>query len=116
MLKLYQTVHRQDRNLTKQKRAVNITVLASRLASGKFHLLTGGNDDQLVRILCLPEKGPPAIKHLHVTLNQILAKLKEAASFEWESDESSEEEGSVWESEDASDENVYGHSPQTACD
>ena len=59
--------------------AVNVTVFPSHLMFEKKYLLAGENGDDLVRIVFLPDKGPPEIKHLRVTLNQILAELEEIA-------------------------------------
>ncbi len=89
MIRLYQAIDRPYRNGLRdglnrhrdpeQTIVVNITALPSHLASARYHLLAGKNGDDLVRILFLQEKGPPEIKHLHVTLNQILAELEEVA-------------------------------------
>lgn len=59
--------------------ATAITVFPSHLASAKPYLLAGKDGDDLARMLFLPETGPPEIKDLRVTLNQILARLEEAA-------------------------------------
>lgn len=63
--------------------AVQITVFPSHLAASDVHLLVGKNEDDFVRILFLPttgrREGPPEIKHLRVTMKQILAKMEEAA-------------------------------------
>ena len=62
--------------------AVNITVIPNHLASASMLLLSGKDGDDFVRILFLPDTdqenpGPPEVKYLRVTLNQILAKLEE---------------------------------------
>lgn len=59
--------------------SVAITAFPIHLANSKIHLLAGENGDDLVRVLFLPRKGPPEVKYLRVTLNQILAKLEESA-------------------------------------
>ena len=61
---------------------VNITVFPNHLASASMSLLSGKDGDDFVRILFLPDTdqeypGPPEVKFLRVTLNQILAKLEE---------------------------------------
>ena len=63
---------------------VNITVFPNHLASADMVLLSSEDGDDFVRILFLPDtdrenSGPPEIKFLRVTLNQILAKLEETA-------------------------------------
>ncbi len=82
---------------------VNFTAIPSHLASARFFLLVGENGKDLIRILFLPEKGPPEIKYLHVTLNQILEKLAARSAEvlrgglngyeEWSSDMESEDAG-----------------------
>ena len=119
MLKLYQATYRPSRSLAEQTNALKLTALSRRLASGQFHLLAGRNDNPLIRVLCLPRNGPPAIKCLRVTLNQILAKLKEAASLSREFGELSEEESSVSDLVEAvmsADEDAHGHSLQNECE
>ena len=63
--------------------AVQITPFPSHLTSARVHLLVGKNEDDFVRILFLPSglerEGRAEIKHLRVTMKQILAKLDEAA-------------------------------------
>ena len=63
--------------------AVQITAFPSHLAGSYVCLLVGKNEDDFVRILFLPEvglgEGLPEIKHLRVTMKQILAKLDEVA-------------------------------------
>lgn len=61
--------------------AAKITAFPAHLASTYVCLLVGKCADDLVRVLFFPatEKGPPEIKHLRVTLNQILAKTEDAA-------------------------------------
>ena len=54
---------------------VTITVIPAHLICGAVYLLVGKSGDDLTRVLFLPEKGPPEIKYLRVTLNQILAEL-----------------------------------------
>lgn len=54
---------------------VAITAIPAHLASGSFFLLVGKSGDDLTRMLFLPKKGPPEIKDLRVTLNQILDEL-----------------------------------------
>ena len=91
--------------------AVHITALPSHLARSSVYLLVGKDEDDFVRILFLPwiGAGLPEIKHLRVTMKQILAKLEEAAKavepnidrlFQ-EFAEDSEEESSEVESEEA---------------
>ena len=62
---------------------VPITAFPNHLMFSDAYLLVGKNEDDFVRILFLPstiEGGPtPEIKHLRVTMKQILAKLEEAA-------------------------------------
>lgn len=117
MLQLYQAIDRPHRNGLRdsirvcmgheETIAVNVTAFPSHIASAEMHLLTGGKGDDPVRILFLPQKGPPEIKYLRVTLNQVLAKLEEAAravqpnidKLFQEEDEVSEEESSGLESE-----------------
>ena len=61
--------------------AAKITAFPAHLGPAYVCLLVGKCADDLVRVLFLQatEKGPPEIKHLRVTLNQILAKTEEAA-------------------------------------
>lgn len=59
--------------------AIAITAFPSHLASATTYLLAGEDGNHLARMLFLPRTGPPEIKYLRVTLNQILAKLDEAA-------------------------------------
>ena len=90
--------------------AVPITAFPSHLVSAKVYLLVGKNEDDFVRILFLPRgEGPPEIKHLRVTMRQILAQLDEAARavepridrlFEEEFAEVTEEESNGVESEE----------------
>ena len=54
---------------------VAITAVPAHLASAAVCLLVGKSRDDLTRMLFLPEKGPPEIKDLRVTLNQILDEL-----------------------------------------
>ena len=61
------------------KIAVNIAPLPSHLVSAEFYLLVKEQSGDTVRILFLPNEGPPELKHLSVTMDQILAKLDEAA-------------------------------------
>lgn len=93
---------------------VKITALPSHLFSADLYLLVGKSADDLVRVLFLPEtgSGPPEIKHLRVTMNQILAKLEEVARtaepnirkrLQEGSYESSEEQSSVVESEESNE-------------
>ena len=93
--------------------AVSITTFPSHLASARGHLLMGKNEDDFVRILFLPggseREGRAEIKHLRVTMKQILAKLDEVAKavepridrlFEMEFAEASKEKSSEVESEE----------------
>ena len=52
--------------------SIAITTIPAHLASGAFYLLGGKSGDDLIRLVMLPKKGPPEIKYLRVTLNQIL--------------------------------------------
>lgn len=89
MVELYQAISRPLRNglcdspwmrrLQEHTIAVQITPCPNHLATMQVHLLVGKNGDDLVRISFLPYQGLPEIKHLRVTLNQILTKLEEAA-------------------------------------
>ncbi|KAK0506980.1 hypothetical protein JMJ35_010680 [Cladonia borealis] len=54
---------------------VAITAIPAHLAPGVVYLLVGKSGDDLTRMLLLPKKGPPEIKDLRVTLNQILDEL-----------------------------------------
>lgn len=84
---LYQALERTHRDglrdwpkfMRNSKLAVKITAFPSHLTSARVCLLAGKSGDDLVRVLFLPQlgKGPPKIKHLRVTLNQILAKMEE---------------------------------------
>ncbi len=115
MLQLRQAIDRPHSNglqdglnigrAPEQTIAANFTAIPSHLASARFFLLAGENGKDLIRILFLPVKGPPEIKYLRVTLNQILEKLAARSaevlrgirnepewSFEeWSSDTESEE-------------------------
>ena len=76
------TVHVHMRS--RKRIAVNITVFPTHLASASKFLLAGKDGDDYVRVLFLPDtlrenSGPPEVKLLRVTLNQILAKLEETA-------------------------------------
>ena len=99
MVKLYQT-HAQVESIgfrdvfgryykTEATVEVAITAIPAHLASGQVYLLVGKGGDDLTRMLFLPKKGPPEIKYLHVTLNQILAEL---ATRSLESDDKRSEE------------------------
>ena len=55
--------------------SVAITAIPTHLATATNYLLPGETGDDLARILFLPAKGPPEIKYLRVTLNQLLEKL-----------------------------------------
>ena len=89
MVNLYQAIDRPRRSgfrdssnlwlLPRETIGVAITAFPTHLASATVHLLAGTNADDLVRVLFLPYEGPPEIKYLRVTLNQILAKMKEVA-------------------------------------
>ena len=89
MIQLYQAVDRPHRNGLyesfnihrgpEHRIRVNITVIPAHLVKAEIYLLVGKSGDDLLRILFLPSKGPPEIKHLRVTMNQILAKLDETA-------------------------------------
>ena len=63
---------------------VPITAFPNHLMSSYAYLLVGKDEDDFVRVLFLPRtiKGEPTpeIKHLRVTMKQILAKSEEAAS------------------------------------
>lgn len=99
--------------LPKHTIAVAITAFPIHVALATIHLQAGGTGDDLVRILFLPyllQKGPPVIKKLRVTLNQILTKLEKAARaadagtdelFHERSGETSEAESSGMDSEGA---------------
>ena len=54
---------------------VAITAIPAHLAAGAVYLLVGKRGDDLTRMLFLPKKGPPEIKYLRVTLNQMLDEL-----------------------------------------
>lgn len=89
MVQMYQAIDLPHRNglsdnlyttrHPEQTIAVKITPLPAHLVNSEMHLLVGKNEGDFVRILFLPNEGPPEIKHLRVTLTQILAKLEEAA-------------------------------------
>lgn len=90
--------------------AAAITAFPTHLAVAIVYLLADKTGDDLARMLFLPAKGPPEIKYLRVTLNQILAKLEEAARavesniedlFRQEFDEEAEKESSELEPEEA---------------
>ena len=117
MVTLYQAIERTHpdglrdsshaRRDPQQTVAVQITAFPSRLARSYACLLVGKNEDDFVRILFISEV--PEIKHLRVTMKQILAKLEEAARamepridrlFEEEFAGTSEEESSEVESEE----------------
>lgn len=55
--------------------SVTITAVPVHLAFAAVYLLVGKNGDDPTRMLFLPQKGPPEIKYLRVTLNQILNML-----------------------------------------
>ena len=57
----------------------NITVIPAHLIPARVCLLVGESGNDFVRILFVLKEGPPQIKHLRVTMNQILAELEEAA-------------------------------------
>ena len=86
------TVNLHNRLLEIIPSEVNITVFPNHLASARMFLLSDKDGDDFVRILFLPDtlfenSGPPEIKFLRVTLNQILAKLDEASRVaEYEAD------------------------------
>ena len=126
MVKMYQAIERTHeiglRDSTNRWRKLQPTIVGkltafpSHLALADVYLLVGDNKDNLVRVLFLPlrgpEQGPPEIKHLRVTLNQILAKLEESARtvepnieefFRSETCESSETESVDVESEESSE-------------
>ena len=89
MIHLHQAIDRPHRNglydsldtLRKPEHTitVNITVIPAHLVLADIYLLVGESGDGKIRILFLPTKGPPEIKHLRVTMNQILAKMEEIA-------------------------------------
>ena len=58
---------------------ISITAFPMHLTFAEVHLLAGRSGDDLVRLLFLPRRGPPEVKCLRVTLNQVLAKLDEVA-------------------------------------
>lgn len=58
---------------------VDITALPNHLAFAEAHLLAGKTQDDHVRMLLLPQNGPPEIKYLHVTLSEVFAALDKAA-------------------------------------
>ena len=72
MVKLYE--HYRKPTLPRDP-GVAITAVPAHLASGAVYLLAGRSGDDLTRMLFLPKKGPPEIKNLRVTLNQILDEL-----------------------------------------
>lgn len=88
MVKMYQAIDRPRNGfrdalnyhyVAEYTIATAITVFPSHLASAKTYLLAGKDGIDLARVLFLPETGPPEIKDLCVALNQILARLEEAA-------------------------------------
>ena len=85
MVKLYQALDHVRRSglrdsarrgyLLEYRISVTITAIPAHLASGAVYLLVGKTGDDLTRMLFLPENGPPEIKDLRVTLNQMLNEL-----------------------------------------
>lgn len=63
----------------KHEIVVDITAVPTHLEFAQAHLLTGKKEDDHVRMLLLPQNGPPEIKYLHVTLSEIFAALDKAA-------------------------------------
>ena len=93
-----------SRYYQKYQIVVDITALPAHLAFAEIQLLAGKEEDDHVRILLLPKNGPPEIKYLHVTLNQILAQLEEAArADESEIDSTSESEDAAISAEEDGD-------------
>ena len=84
--------------------SVAITAFPIHLTDAKIHLLAGKNGDDLVRVLFLPRRGPPEVKHLRVTLNQILAKLEESAIAVYSYDRLETEDSDLDESSDVESE------------
>ena len=70
--------------------SIAITIIPAHLVSAEVYLLVGISGDEPVRVLFLPESGPPEVKHLRVTLNQILHRLEEAAKLVKKPDDSDE--------------------------
>lgn len=68
-----------NRHYQKHEIVVDITALPTHLAFAKAHLLAGKKEDDHVRMLLLPQNGPPEIKYLHVTLSEVFAALDKAA-------------------------------------
>ena len=100
-----------DRSQPEHRISIRITTFPNHLANTTPYLLLGKDEDDFVRVLFLPwkEGSPPEIKQLRVTMNQILAKLEEAARavepnieqlFREEFDEGSEEESSDYDEDD----------------
>ena len=92
--------------------AVPITAIPNHLISADLYLLVPESEDDFVRVLFLPGLGkrdsPPTIKHLRVTMKEILAEVEEIARavdvrldllYREELREGSGEEGSEVESE-----------------
>lgn len=88
-VKLYQTIRLPcrigyrdfgySRYYQKHEIVVDITALPTHLAFAKAHLLAGKKEDDHVRMLLVPQNGPPEIKYLHVTLSEVFAALDKAA-------------------------------------
>ena len=87
MVKLYQTPDRVQsigfcRSAHKylpSKRTVLVTTISTLPAhlahAREVYLLAGKSGNDLTRLLILPREGPPEVKYLRVTLNQILDEL-----------------------------------------
>lgn len=83
MVNIYQALYDIDRSGLRDLARIDfwgtssviITPIPAHLASGAVCLLVGKSGDDLTRMLFLPIKGPPEIKDLRVTLNQILDEL-----------------------------------------
>ena len=77
--KVYRTgfLHSAEKYHSSEMSGVVITVMPAHLASvsRRVYLLVGKSGDDLTRMLFLPNKRLPEIKHLRVTLNQILDEL-----------------------------------------
>ena len=93
------------------KISVTITPTLRHLYPAQEYLLASENSRDTARILCLPYEGPPHIKHLCVAMDQILAKMDEAAReaaprieelFKREFDETLKDESNVREAEEGS--------------
>ena len=119
-VKVYQTIRHPcrigycdfgySRYYQKPEIVVDITALPAHLAFAKVHLLAGKKEDDHVRMLLLPNEGPPEIKYLHVTLSEVFAALDKPARavelyrkeyYQWDYHGIPEEESSILDSEEA---------------